>query len=123
MYQVFNLLSPPPRQFEVILGPSMTIPDQTMSIKDIMARFTRGLPIEGGKTPIYYGEDNDFPDMSRLDISERQEIIENYQNELKDIQTRHQQKQASHEAKNGLKNDSTQSNNQQPAALGPDTQA
>lgn len=123
MYQVFNLLTPPPRQFEIVLGPSMTIPDQTMSIKDIMARFTRGLPIEGGKTPIYYGEENDFPDMSRLDISERQEIIENYQKELKDIQTRHQQRQASHEPKNGLKNDSTQSNNQQPAALGPDTQA
>lgn len=67
--------------------PSKTIPDQTMSIREIMTRFTRGLPIDGEKVPIY--EEEDFlPDLRGLDLAERQELKEIYQAELDEIRER-----------------------------------
>lgn len=69
--------------------PSMTIPDQTLSIKEIISRYVRGLPIDGEKVPIYDGEEDDMPDPRTLDLSELAELdraskstIENYQSDL-----------------------------------------
>lgn len=60
--------------------PSMTIPGQAMSIKEIMRRFQSGLPIEGARVPMYYEDDNgnpmDIPDMKKLDLSERFDLID-----------------------------------------------
>lgn len=72
-------------------GPSMTIPDQTMSVAEIMQRYARGLPIEGAKVPLY-DEDNDMPDINRLDLAERQEMIQQAKDELADIKERHKKK-------------------------------
>lgn len=60
--------------------PSMTVPDQTMSIKTIMDRYAKGLPIADGFTPIY--EDDDIPSSGinprTLDLVDLQELrIEN----------------------------------------------
>ena len=51
--------------------PSMTIPDQTISIKELVSRFAKGLPIAEGKTPIYdeSGESEGI-DLRKLDLSE-----------------------------------------------------
>lgn len=53
--------------------PSMTIPDQTMSLKTILERYARGLPI-GGRTDEYYDEDDTMPDYRTLDLAEIQEL-------------------------------------------------
>lgn len=60
--------------------PSQTVPDQTMSIKTIMDRYAKGLPIADGFTPIY--EDDDLPSSGinplTLDLVDLQELrIEN----------------------------------------------
>ncbi|QCQ84626.1 hypothetical protein [Blackfly microvirus SF02] len=55
--------------------PSRTIPDQTMPIKTILERYARGIPIEDGKTPIYRGEEDPYPDLKRMDLSERHEYM------------------------------------------------
>jgi len=75
------------RRYEVNNEPSETIPDQSMSIRTILERYSRGLPISGEKTPIWQqGEDyNDLPDPRTLDLAERQEYVELYQQELKDL--------------------------------------
>lgn len=56
--------------------PSMTVPDQTMSIKTIMDRYAKGLPIADGFTPIW--EDDDIPsngiNPNTLDLVDLQEI-------------------------------------------------
>jgi len=65
-------------------SPSMTIPDQTLSIKEILERYARGLPMEG-KVPIYEGEDGDGIDPRRLDLSERAELQKLYTEELNEI--------------------------------------
>lgn len=62
--------------------PSKTIPDETLSIKQILERYARGLPIGGGRVPIYEGEDNDLPDPRTLDLAERQEMAESFREQL-----------------------------------------
>jgi len=60
-------------RYEYSDKPSQTIPDQTMSVKEILSRYSRGLPLEGNKTPIYNGEEI-IPDLRRMDLSEIQEM-------------------------------------------------
>jgi hypothetical protein len=63
--------------------PSMTVPDQTMSIRTILERYSRGLPV-GGRTDIYYDEDDTLPDPRTLDLTERQELAEQFVKEIVD---------------------------------------
>ena len=70
------------KQYEKNSLPSLTIPDQTLSVKEIMDRFVRGLPVEGAKIPIYEGDESDLPDLSRMDLTERHETIERIKNEV-----------------------------------------
>lgn len=73
---------------EVNNFPSMTIPDQTMTIKEILDRFTRGLPLDAGKVPIYEGEEF-TPDLRYMDLAEREEFIENTFAKARQIQESH----------------------------------
>ena len=55
--------------------PSLTVPDQTMSIRTIMERYARGLPIDGQKTPIYDIENlSTGLDPRKLDLVDIQEM-------------------------------------------------
>lgn len=56
-----------------LLGLSMTIPDATMSISEIMLRFARGMPL-GGRPDVYYDEDNEFDTERDYDLTELQEM-------------------------------------------------
>lgn len=76
-----------PSDAEKNFGPSQTVPDQTMSIKEILDRYARGLPMDG-KVPIYEGEDGDGIDPRRLDLVERQEMEMQYRIELTEIQNK-----------------------------------
>ncbi len=80
------------KNYEKNRKPSLTIPDQTMSIREILERHSRGLPIDGGKTPIYDGEEYDLPDLRTLDLSERQLLKESYTQEIQQIKERHYNK-------------------------------
>jgi len=89
---------------ENIKRPSMTIPDQTMSIREILDRYARGLPIEAGKVPIYDGEEY-TPDPQYMDLADRQEYMENAKDYLKafdQLQTEQQ-----NEVKTDQKSDAT----------------
>jgi hypothetical protein len=76
------------KNYETNTQPSLTIPDQTMTIRTILERHSRGLPIDGIKVPIWDGEDNDLPDWRRLDLAERQELSHLYKQEINDIKSR-----------------------------------
>ena len=67
--------------------PSMTIPDQTMSIRNIIDRYTRGLPVTGF-TPVYDGEDFFMPDPKTLDLVERQEMAEQIKQRVEGLKSR-----------------------------------
>lgn len=61
--------------------PSMTIPDQSMTVAELVERNKRGLPLGGAKVPIW--EENPetefLPDVKKLDLAEIQEMRENAQ--------------------------------------------
>jgi len=67
--------------------PSLTVPDQTMSIRTILERYSRGLPI-GGRNDEYYDEEDDLPDPRTLDLAERQELAQQYKNEIEQVKSR-----------------------------------
>lgn len=68
--------------------PSITIPDQSLSVKDILSRYARGLPLGGMKIPIYEGENDDMPDLTHMDLADRQAYMEAAQEEYEAIQER-----------------------------------
>lgn len=70
--------------------PSKTLPDQAMTVKQLIDRFQRGLPVTGQMQGEYSGEDDVLNgiDLRTLDISEKHEIIDNFNKELQDIEQR-----------------------------------
>ena len=72
---------------EVNTLPSMTIPDQTMSIRTIVDRYAKGLPVTAF-TPIYEGEDFYMPDPKTLDLVDRAELLENVKQEVESLKSR-----------------------------------
>lgn len=64
-----------PKTMERGGGISLTVPDQTMSIKEIVRRFASGLPVTGVRVPMF-NEEEDLPDWEGLDLAERQILLE-----------------------------------------------
>lgn len=65
---------------EMPTGVSLTVPDQTLSLKDLLARYTRGQDVVSF-TPIFNG-DSDLPDPSRMDALERLDYARHIKNQL-----------------------------------------
>jgi len=76
------------KDHEKEFGPSQTIPDQTMSIRELVRRYASGLPLGGNREPIYEGEEGDGVDPRRLDLAERQELEIAARQELEEIEAR-----------------------------------
>lgn len=56
--------------------PSLTVPDETMTPRQILERYANGLPVMGDNSqPQYYGEEALGIDPRTLDLSEQQEIL------------------------------------------------
>lgn len=75
------------KKYKVFTQPSLTVPDQSMSIKTILERYARGLPV-GGRLDEYYDEDDNLPNPLTLDLAERQELAELYTQEINEIKSR-----------------------------------
>lgn len=71
----YNQLHPSPIDCEKHSGDTETIPDQSLSVREILDRFTKGLGVPGGKVPMYYGEEVEYPNFDRMDISERHDWV------------------------------------------------
>ncbi len=79
------------KRYKKFTMPSLTVPDQSMSIRTILERYSRGLPV-GGRLDEYYDEENDLPDPRTLDLAERQELEELYKFELNEINNKSRKK-------------------------------
>jgi len=90
MYKIQNSLNYNPNHHlgEVNFGKSMTVPDQSMSIQEILVRFARGLSVSGERVPVYNGEDDDvFPaNWHTMDFSEKIEYAEEHSELVKTLQ-------------------------------------
>lgn len=67
---------------------SMTIPDQSMTLRELMIRYAKGLPLEGIRTPIWEGEEGYEVDPKTLDLAELEQLANKAREELKDIEER-----------------------------------
>ncbi len=76
-----------PKKYKIFTQPSQTIPDQSMSIKTILERYARGLPV-GGRLDEYYDEEDNLPNPLTLDLAERQEMAFQFTNEINEIKSR-----------------------------------
>lgn len=83
-----------PRRYETNELPSMTSPDKTLTIKQIIDRFQKGLPLLGQKTPTYIGEGHETAveddillgyNWDTFDLSEKHEIIKQASTDLKKL--------------------------------------
>ncbi|QCS37347.1 hypothetical protein [Tortoise microvirus 89] len=78
--------------------PSLTKPDDTLSISEILDRYSRGLPLTGMKVPVF-DEYDDTPDIRTLDLSERFDLTAEFHEELKEIRSNAARRRAEREAK------------------------
>lgn len=87
-----------PKEREKNFGPSKTVPDQTMSLKTILERYSRGMPIEG-QEGVYNGEDI-VPDLRRMDLSEIADLTEEVRDAIQaDIEDRAERERQNAEAR------------------------
>lgn len=105
---------------EVNTLPSMTRPDESMSIIEIVNRFAKGLPLGGQKNPVYNGEDSGIPDnWDKMDLSEQMAFKEEHLAKIAELQKEREDqinrrgKYATQPAPN--EDDQTTEENQQPA--------
>lgn len=70
--------------------PSMTVPDQSMPIQEVVRRFASGLPLSGSRVPGYIDDEESFdalPDLKKMDLAEIQQLKEQNDQELQRIRT------------------------------------
>jgi hypothetical protein len=71
--------------------PSLTVPDQTMSVKEILERYARGLPLGAGERVPMYDEEDDLPDPRTLDLVDRQELSEQFKSEIEYVRAQQEE--------------------------------
>lgn len=73
--------------------PSLTVPDQSMSVDEILQRFATGRPIPDLSSKMTYTGDQYLPDLKRLDLVEQQELIDRNKQHINDLEGRLKQRQ------------------------------
>jgi len=75
------------RRYETNDLPSKTVPGQTLSLKTLLERFTRGQGVET-YTPIY-DDSGTYPDnLERMDKMEKLELARGIKSKIKEVQSR-----------------------------------
>lgn len=73
-------------RFEAVnTQPSQTIPGQSFTVKELLARQARGLKNYSGRVPIYDGDDF-VPDFDKMDLVDRQNFIAEQRQKMADLQ-------------------------------------
>lgn len=83
------------KDYERNTEPSETVPNQALSVKEIMRRFASGLPLNVSNVREYDSDTNEnltfddyMPDIKNMDPADRQEILENAKMQLEEVKTR-----------------------------------
>ncbi|QGF19318.1 hypothetical protein [Antarctic microvirus CAA_003_V_1] len=88
------------QKYEINTQPSETIPDQSMSVDEIMRRYAQGLPMSGERVPTYEDpEIETMPDLSKMDLADREQVIKSYTKEIQEIRESHEKTQTAKAAK------------------------
>jgi hypothetical protein len=82
--QFFNR---PPTDGEKYFQVSKTQPDQSMSVRELLERNKRGLPLSGNKFPIYLGDTDDMPNLKTMDLSEIAALRDKVQEDINEYRS------------------------------------
>lgn len=74
----FNPLSASKETFSL---PSMTVPDQTLSLKTLLERYTRGQSVATFK-PVYLGDEEEFAQFDSMDRLEKIDHLNNLKQQI-----------------------------------------
>lgn len=55
---------------------SEVVPDQSLSLKEILERFTRGEPLAIGREPVYHDSEDDIAKLPFMDLVDQEEYRE-----------------------------------------------
>ncbi len=78
-------------------GESVTVPNQAMSVREIMIRFTRGTPPLARQA--VYNEEHEIPDVEAMDFAEREAYAAENAQRIKDLQSSLEAKREAQAAK------------------------
>lgn len=70
-----------PKRHEQPQGPSQTVPNQTMSLREILSRYAKGQPLPSAGIPRY--SELDEISLAKMDISERHDLLRSTRSEIK----------------------------------------
>lgn len=85
------------KRYETPSGESQTVPNQSLTIQEIYKRYASGRPLMGNINPVYDDDgtgkitldfDDYMPDLSRMDLADRQSIMEQAKAELDEVKKR-----------------------------------
>jgi len=82
MVRIHTKSSRPATRYLTCHKPSMTVPDQTISLKTMVTKYVKGLPISAPTLSGTYTEDELAVDFKKLDLAEQEEAILRASNEL-----------------------------------------
>lgn len=74
-----------------------TVPDQSMSVREMIRRHQKGLPVLGAKVPLYMTEDEmalGLPDLTKLDRADQEMILQGYTVKLTEMKLEMEKKTA-----------------------------
>lgn len=77
-----------PRKYEVNKLPSKTVPDETMTVSELVRRFNHGLPITGNVNGQFYGDEELMPDLKKMDLSEIHAMQKKVREDIAEIRER-----------------------------------
>lgn len=78
-----------PKVYEKNKLPSMTIPGQSMTIQEMVARHRKGLPIDQSKGALYQDEREDpLKNLDHMDLIDRQAYIDSVADKLVEVRDR-----------------------------------
>lgn len=63
---------------KVFTEPTLTVPDQAMTVREILERYASGMPLDGQAGEPFYDEESEGINLKTLDLSERAELLDNY---------------------------------------------
>lgn len=77
MFKYKSIASPEPAKGFVTTEKKMVVPNQSMSLEEILSRFTRGEPLEIGRDGAFDEEgDDDLEKVSHMDLVDKEEYVD-----------------------------------------------
>lgn len=86
-------------QLEHIEEPSQTVPDQSLSIAEIMKRYATGQPLGGGRDGVYLGEEDILldTDLQKMELTDREELLDKTRDYIKNTREKFKSKTENNE--------------------------